>query len=54
MNDMNWEAYINSLSTVKELDDMWEQYGNQLRGNKTVLAAFNKRKKAVINGTNVQ
>jgi hypothetical protein len=52
MNDMNWESYINSLNTVEELDAMWAQYGNQLRGNKTVVAAFNKRKKAVLNGTN--
>ena len=54
MADMNWENYINSLNTVEELDAMWEQYGAQLRGNKAVLSAFNKRKKALINGTDVQ
>lgn len=51
MNDMNWESYFNSLNSVAELDAAWGQYGAQLKGNKTVIAAFNKRKKEVINGT---
>ena len=54
MADMNWENYINSLNTVEDLDAMWAQYGAQLRGNKAVLSAFNKRKKALINGIDVQ
>lgn len=53
-SDLSWENYINSLNTAEELDAMWAQYGNQLRGNKTVIAAFNKRKKAILNGTSTQ
>ena len=44
MNDMNWESYFKSLSTVEEMDAAWSQYGQQLKGNKSVLTAFNKRK----------
>ena len=51
MNDMNWESYINSLNSVQDLDAMWAQYGNQLKGNKAVVLMFNKRKKALTNGT---
>ena len=50
MNDMNWEAYFKSLKTAEELDAAWAQYGASLKGNKTVIAAFNKRKQEVING----
>ena len=49
--DLSWEEYINSLNSVEELDNMWAQYGAQLKGNKVVIAAFNKRKKALTDGT---
>lgn len=52
LNDMNWEKYIASLNTPEELDAMWAQYGAGLKGNKTVIAAFNRRKKEVTSGTN--
>jgi len=52
LNDMNWEKYIASLNTPEELDAMWAQYGASLKGNKTVIAAFNRRKKEVSGGTN--
>ena len=51
MNDMNWETYFNSLGSVKELDEAWAKYGEQLKGNKAVIKAFNLRKKALMNGT---
>lgn len=51
LNDLNWESYINSLQSVQDLDAMWAQYGAQLKGNRAVIAAFNKRKKALTNGT---
>ncbi len=52
MNDQSWADYFNSLQTAKELDAAWAQYGNQLKGNKAVVKAFNLRKKALSNGTN--
>lgn len=51
-NDLSWEEYIASLNTPEELDAMWAQYGAGLKGNKTVIAAFNRRKKEVTSGTN--
>lgn len=51
MNDMNWESYFKSLNTAEELDAAWAQYGAGLKGNKPVIAAFNKRKREVVNGT---
>ena len=55
INDRNWEAYFNSLNTVAELDAAWNQYGPSLKGNKSVIKAFNKRKQEVTaNGTNTQ
>lgn len=51
LNDMNWEAYIMGLNTPAQLDQMWAQYGPQLKGNKTVIAAFNRRKKQLTDGT---
>lgn len=50
-NDLSWEEYIASLNTPEELDAMWAQYGAGLKGNKTVIAAFNRRKKEVTSGT---
>ena len=49
--DLSWEEYFNSLKTVAELDAAWAQYGQQLKGNKDVVLMFNKRKKALTNGT---
>lgn len=49
--DKSWEEYFNSLKTVAELDAAWAQYGQQLKGNKDVVLMFNKRKKALTNGT---
>ena len=49
--DLSWEEYFNSLNTVAELDAAWAQYGPQLKGNKDVVLMFNKRKKALTNGT---
>ena len=54
MNDMNWESYFNSLNTVQELDAAWAQYGAQLKGNKAVIKAFNKRKMEVTNAAQSQ
>jgi len=51
LNDMNWESYFKSLNSVAELDAAWQKYGEQLKGNKAVLLAFNKRKKELLNGT---
>ena len=51
MNDQSWADYFNSLQTVQDLDAAWAQYGNQLKGNKAVVKAFNLRKKALTNGT---
>jgi len=47
---MSWVDYINSLNTAQALDAMWKQYGNQIGDDKTIIAAFNKRKKEVTNG----
>lgn len=52
--DISWGEYFNSLNTVAELDAAWAQYGQQLKGNKEVILMFNKRKKALTNGTNAQ
>lgn len=49
--DLSWEEYFNSLNSVAELDAAWAQYGQQLKGNKDVVLMFNKRKKALTNGT---
>lgn len=46
---IQWTEYINSLNTTEELDKMWAQYGNQIKGDKTIVAAFNNRKKEVLN-----
>lgn len=54
LNDRNWEAYFNSLNTAQELDAAWSQYGAQLKGNKAVIKAFNKRKMEVTNATRAQ
>lgn len=51
MADKSWEEYFNSLNSVAELDAAWAQYGPQLKGNKDVVLMFNKRKKALTNGT---
>lgn len=54
LNDKNWEAYFNSLNTAEELDAAWAQYGAQLKGNKAIIKAFNKRKMEVTNATRAQ
>jgi len=51
LNDQSWTDYFNSLPTAAELDAAWAQYGSQLRGNKEVVKAFNKRKKELTDGT---
>ena len=51
MNDMNWETYFKSINSVEELDAAWAKYGDQLKGNKAVITAFNNRKKELLNGT---
>lgn len=51
MTDQSWIDYFNSLKTPQELDAAWKQYGNQLKSNKTIIKAFNLRKKALSNGT---
>ena len=53
-SDLSWEEYFNTIQTVEELDAAWAQYGGQLKGNKEVILMFNKRKKALTNGTNAQ
>ena len=50
-SDLSWLDYIAALNSVAELDQMWSQYGAQLKGNKTVITAFNKRKQELTNGT---
>lgn len=50
-SDLSWEEYFNSLNTVAELDAAWAQYGPQLKRNKEVILMFNKRKKALTNGS---
>lgn len=50
-SDLSWEEYFNSLNTVEELDAAWAKYAPQLKGNKEVTLMFNKRKKALTNGT---
>lgn len=54
MNDENWVSYFKSLNTAQELDAAWTQYGAQLKGNKVVIKAFNKRKMEVTNATRAQ
>ena len=54
LNDKNWEAYFNSLNTAEELDAAWAQYGAQLKCNKAIIKAFNKRKMEVTNATRAQ
>lgn len=49
--DLSWEEYFNSLNSAEELDAAWMQYGSQLKGNKTVIKAFNKRKQELTDGT---
>lgn len=51
MTDQSWVDYFNSLQTAQELDAAWAQYGNQLKGNKAVVKAFNLRKKTLTYGT---
>ena len=52
--EMSWVDYFNAISTVQELDLAWQKYGNQLKGNKTVIAAFNKRKQELTNASRTQ
>ena len=51
MTDQSWVDYFNSLQTAQELDAAWARYGNQLKGNKAVVKAFNLRKKTLTYGT---
>lgn len=52
LTDQQAVDYINSLASVDDLNAAWAQYGAQYwNGNKTIIAAFNKRKKQLTNGT---
>lgn len=45
MNSMNAIQYIESLSTVADLDAAWQQYQQFWKDDKEVIRAFNKQKK---------
>ena len=54
MNDEQGIAFINTLTSVQDLDAAWRQYEQYWKGNRAITMAFNKRKKELINGTHTQ
>lgn len=50
MSDQQAIDYINSISSVDDLNAAWNQYEPFWKGNKDIIKAFNNRKKALTNG----
>lgn len=54
MGELQAIDYINTLQDVNALDWAWGQYGASWKGSKEIIKAYNKRKKALTNGTVAQ
>lgn len=51
MSDQQAVEYLETLPSVDALNWAWQQYGNQWKGSKEIIKAFNNRKKLLTNGT---